>query len=132
MNGAGVTITTTVQNDNPSGNPHQTGAGMSPAAAVVEGHWREMRSRKRLYTWGGSGVILIALMASLWFANETNSGKFFERLPYIFDFLTDLKPRDWLEPFRALFDLASPYDDGSLKFNYPVDRVYITRNALYP
>ena len=105
---------------------------MSPAASVVEGHWREMRSRKRLYTWGGTGAIVIALMASLWFANETNSGKFFERLPYIFDFFIDLKPRDWVEPFRALFDLASPYDDGSLKFNYPVDRVYFTETLYVP
>ena len=41
--------------------------------------------------------MLLALSGSLWFANETNAGKFFDRLPYIFDFFIDLKPRDWLD-----------------------------------
>ncbi|MEL7281164.1 MAG: phosphonate ABC transporter, permease protein PhnE [Pseudomonadota bacterium] len=91
-----------------------------------------MRSRKRLYTWGGIGGILIALIASLWFANETNSGKFIERLPYLFDFFGDLVPRDWAEPFRAMFDLQSPYDDGSLKYNYPAERVYFTETLYVP
>lgn len=105
---------------------------LSGQARIVEGHWREMRNRKRLYTFGGLIGLILALAASLWFANETNAGKFFERLPYIPDFFIDLKPRDWLEPFRALFDLKTPYEDGSLKFNYPEGRVYFTESFYIP
>ena len=39
-------------------------------------------------------------------------------------------PRDGLEVVRAMFDLPSPYDDGSLKYNYPEGRAYLT-SALY-
>lgn len=105
---------------------------LSPQASVVERHWREMRTRKRLYTWGGLIGIVVALAASLWFANETNAGKFFDRLPHIFDFLGDLIPKDWFEPFRAFLDLSSPYDDGSLKYNYPEGRVYLTESLYLP
>ena len=69
---------------------------------------------------------------SLWFANETNAGKFFDRLPHVFDFFIDLTPRDWFDPVRALFDLPSPYDDGSLKYNYPDGRVYLAGELLHP
>ncbi|MEL6746135.1 MAG: phosphonate ABC transporter, permease protein PhnE, partial [Pseudomonadota bacterium] len=62
---------------------------MSAKGAIVEGHWREMHSRKRLYTWGGVIAMVVAMGASLWFANETNSGKFFDRLPHVFDFFFD-------------------------------------------
>jgi phosphonate transport system permease protein len=41
-------------------------------------------------------------------------------------------PRDGWEVWRALFDLESPYDDGSLKYNYPVGRVYITESLYVP
>jgi len=100
--------------------------------ATVEAHFRELRSRKRLYTWGSIIGLAVALIASLWFANETNSGKFIDRLPYIFDFFGDMVPRDWVEPFRALLDLPSPYDDGSLKFNYPDGRIYFTESFYVP
>ena len=95
-------------------------------------HWDEMTKRKRLYSAGGLLVLILAMGGSIWFANETNSGKFFDRLPYFFDFFIDMKPRDWLEPWRALFDLASPYDDGSLKYNYPDGRVYLTSTFYAP
>ncbi|MEL6947276.1 MAG: phosphonate ABC transporter, permease protein PhnE, partial [Pseudomonadota bacterium] len=91
-----------------------------------------MRSRKRFYSWGGLIGILVALVASLWFANETNSGKFFDRLPHIFDFFFDFIPRDWMEPVRALFDLRSPYFDGSLKYDYHEGRVYMTESFYIP
>jgi len=42
---------------------------LSAKAAIVEGHWREMHSRKRLYTWGGIIAMVVAMGASLWFAN---------------------------------------------------------------
>jgi phosphonate transport system permease protein len=104
----------------------------SPETAIVEQHWRELAMRRRLYTIGGLVFLLIALSGSLWFANETNAGKFFDRLPYIADFFIDMKPRDWFDPVRALFDLPSPYDDGSLKFDYPEGRVYLTQTLYIP
>ena len=69
---------------------------LSSAGAVVERHWQQLANRRRLYTVGGLVLLVLALSGSLWFANETNAGKFFDRLPYIADFFIDLKPRDWL------------------------------------
>jgi phosphonate transport system permease protein len=105
---------------------------LSQAGAVVERHWRELALRRRFYTVLGLILFLAALAGSLWFANETNAGKFFDRLPYLFDFFIDMKPRDWFEPARALFDLPSPYDDGSLKFDYPDGRVYVAGSLYIP
>ena len=105
---------------------------LSPEAATVEQHWRDLAARRRLYTIGGLVFLLLALSGSLWFANETNAGKFFDRLPHVADFFTELKPRDWFDPVRALFDLPSPYDDGSLKFDYPEGRVYLTQSIYIP
>ncbi len=105
---------------------------LSPTGALVERHWRELAARRRLYSVGGLILMVVALAGSLWFANETNAGKFFDRLPYLLDFFIDLKPRDWLEPVRALFDLPSPYDDGSLKYDYPDGRVYVGGGFYIP
>lgn len=98
----------------------------------VERHYRDLRSQRRLYTMLGLGGLLVALFFSLWFANETNAGKFFDRLPYFFDFFGDLIPRDGWEVWRALFDWPSPYFDGSLQYNYPEGRVYFTENLYVP
>lgn len=108
------------------------GVPLSAQGALVERHWREQAGRRRLYTVGGLAVLLLALSGSLWFANETNAGKFFDRLPYFFDFFIDLAPRDPVEIWRALFDLPSPYDDGSFKYNYPEGRVYLTGSFYIP
>jgi phosphonate transport system permease protein len=105
---------------------------LSPEAATVEQHWRDLAARRRLYTIGGLVFLLLALSGSLWFANETNAGKFFDRLPHVADFFAELKPRDWFDPVRALFDLPSPYDDGSLKFDYPEGRIYLTQGIYIP
>ena len=105
---------------------------LSPEGQLVERHWQEMQFWKRLYTWGGVLALAVILFFSLWFANETNAGKFFDRLPHFFDFVGDLIPRDWLEVPRALFDLPTPYEDGSLKFNYPDGRYYVTENFYIP
>lgn len=107
-------------------------SGLSNTAAAVDRHWRELNARKRLYTWGGLGALAVLLAASLWFANESNAGKFQDRLPYLFDFFIDLAPRDWLEPWRALFDLPSPYYDGSYKYDYPAGRIYIGEHFYVP
>ena len=81
---------------------------------------------------GGILLLAVALFGSLWFANATNAGKFFDRLPHFFDFIGDLMPRDGLEIWRAMFDLPSPYEDGSLKYNYIEGRHYITENFYVP
>ena len=91
---------------------------LSQQGRAIERHWEELAFKRRPYTWGGILLLAIALGGSLWFANATNAGKFFDRLPHFFDFIGDLMPRDGLEIWRALFDLPSPYEDGSLKFNY--------------
>lgn len=105
---------------------------LSERGALVEQHWQELASRRRMYTLFGVVLLLVAVSGSLWFANETNSGKFFDRLPYLFDFVQELVPRDATEILRAMFDLASPYDDGSLKYNYPEGRLYITETLYIP
>lgn len=104
----------------------------SDTALAVERHWRELANRRRLYTLGGIAFMLLAMGGSLWFANESNAGKFWDRLPHLFDFVDQLIPRDGWEVWRALFDLPSPYEDGSLKFNYPEGRVYITQTLYVP
>lgn len=100
--------------------------------ALIERHWRELAARRRIYTALGLAIFAMALFGSLWFANDSNSGKFLDRLPYLFDFVQELIPRDPWEIFRALFDLPSPYDDGSFKYNYPEGRYYITESFYIP
>ena len=100
--------------------------------ALVERHWRELAARRRVYTAIGLMVFAVALTGSLWFANDSNSGKFLDRLPYLFDFIGELAPRDPWEIFRAMFDMASPYDDGSFKYNYPEGRYYVTDTFYIP
>ena len=107
-------------------------ATTSDTAVSVERHWQELASRRRLYTIGGLVFMLLALSGSLWFANESNAGKFWDRLPHVFDFIDQLLPRDGWEVWRALFDLPSPYDDGSLKYDYPDGRMYITETLYVP
>jgi phosphonate transport system permease protein len=98
---------------------------------AIERHWRELASRRRLYTTLIIAALAIALGSSLWFANESNAGKFLDRLPHFFDFAGDMLPRDGWEVWRAMFDLPSPYFDGSLKYDYPEGRVYLFGSALY-
>lgn len=104
----------------------------SESGALIERHWQELSAKRRLYSWLGFGFLVLALGGSLWFANTTNAGKFFDRLPHLFDFVEDMVPRDGVEVFRALFDLPSPYDDGSFKYNYPEGRLYLTENLYIP
>lgn len=108
------------------------GPALSPAGQAIEQHWQTLAARRRLYTIGGIAFMVLAMGGSLWFANESNAGKFFDRLPYFFDFAGQMIPRDGWEVWRALFDLPSPYDDGSLKYNYPVGRVYVTETLYVP
>jgi phosphonate transport system permease protein len=105
---------------------------LSPQTQSIADHWNALARSRRLYTAGGLLVLLLALSGSLWFANESNSGKFFDRLPYLFDFVGQLAPREPAEVWRALFDLPSPYADGSLKYNYDEGRVYVTQSFYIP
>jgi phosphonate transport system permease protein len=100
--------------------------------ALIERHWRELAARRRIYTALGLAIFAMALFGSLWFANDSNSGKFLDRLPYLFDFIGELVPRDPWEIVRAMLDLPSPYDDGSFKYNYPEGRYYITDTFYVP
>lgn len=104
----------------------------SESGALIERHWQELAAKRRLYSWVGFGILLFALGGSMWFANATNAGKFFDRLPHLFDFVGGMIPRDGFEVFRALFDLPSPYDDGSFKYNYPEGRLYLTESFYVP
>ncbi|MGV8937923.1 MAG: phosphonate ABC transporter, permease protein PhnE [Allorhizobium sp.] len=105
---------------------------LSEKGATIEAHWQELARSRRLYTAFGILMLALALGGSLWFANDTNSGKFFDRLPHFFDFVGDLVPRDPIEIWRALFDLPSPYFDGSLQYDYPEGRLYITESLYIP
>lgn len=105
---------------------------LSESGALVERHWQELNARRRLYTFLGLALLVLTLFASLWFANDSNAGKFFDRLPHFFDFVGDLVPRDAMEIVRAMFDLPSPYDDGSFKYNYPDGRLYLTDSLYIP
>ena len=107
-------------------------ATLSDTCRAVERHWQELASRRRLYTVGGVIFMVAAMSGSLWFANESNAGKFWDRLPHVFDFIGQLAPRDGWEVGRAMFDLPSPYDDGSLKYNYPDGRMYLTETFYLP
>jgi hypothetical protein len=105
---------------------------LSPDGIMIERHWQELAGRRRAYSWLIGIGLLIAVSGSLWFANDSNAGKFFDRIPYFFDFAGDLVPRDGWEVWRALFDLPSPYADGSLKFDYPEGRVYLFGTFYMP
>lgn len=105
---------------------------LSDRAALMERHWQAQARMRRLYSILGIGGLVVAVALSLWFANEANAGKFFDRLPHFLDFTGDLVPRDWLEVGRAMFDLPSPYDDGSLKYNYPEGRAYLASGLYIP
>lgn len=107
-------------------------AGLSEQGQIIERHWQELAARRRLYSWGGFIAFAVVLGASLWFANDTNAGKFFDRLPYFFDFFKEMIPSDKNEIWRALFDRPSPYFDGSLKYDYPAGRVHIVGLLYVP
>lgn len=109
-----------------------TTGGLGPSASLMMQHYRQQLRTRRVYTAISIAVFLIALFASLQFANDANAGKFFERLPYFFDFIRSFVPDSPMEIFRAMFDLPSPYADGSLKYDYTADRVYVTDTFYIP
>ncbi|MET2830203.1 phosphonate ABC transporter, permease protein PhnE [Mesorhizobium shangrilense] len=94
--------------------------------------WRRQTSLRRLYTAMGVGLLLVALCATMWFADEANAGHFFDRLPHIFDFLSWLIPKDWNDVWRAMFDIASPHDNGTQEYNFPLGRAYVWGGFYVP
>ncbi|GLQ08783.1 phosphonate ABC transporter, permease protein PhnE [Devosia yakushimensis] len=106
--------------------------GLSPSSALLLRHYRSQVFIRRIYSVIGVVLVLVALGAAMNFANAANSGKFFERIPYMFDFLKNFVPNDPLEIFRAMFDLESPYYDGSQKFDYTSERHYIAGGLYIP
>ena len=108
------------------------GSGLGPQAETTMRHYQSQLQRRRLYTVLSIVIFAVLIVASLDFANSANSGKFFERLPYLFDFLKTFSPDSPMEVFRAMFDLPSPLADGSLKYDYTSDRIYITESLYIP
>ncbi|MGK6314510.1 phosphonate ABC transporter, permease protein PhnE [Neorhizobium sp. DT-125] len=115
---------------------HAAGAdhpsGLQASSRTILDHYQSQVRTRRIYTIVSIVVFLIVLGASLDFANSANSGKFFERLPYLFDFMKSFVPDSPLEIFRAMFDLPSPYADGSIKYDYTSDRIWITDSFYIP
>jgi len=107
-------------------------AGQTDIVRQVEGAWRKLANQRRLYSVLGVGILLIALVSSLIFADESNAGHFFDRLPHLFDFLSWLIPPDWNDVWRALLDLPSPNDTGTFETNFPVGRAYVTADFYIP
>ncbi len=105
---------------------------LSAAGRLVHEHYRGLIRTRRTYTILSVGLLVVFLIGALWFANASNAGKFFERLPYFFDFFIHFQPDDPLEIFRAMFDLPSPYEDGSQKYDYPVGRVMLIGDFYLP
>ena len=102
------------------------------AAHQMADAWRRQISLRRLYTVLGVGLLLAAMFASMWFADEANAGHFFDRLPHLFDFLSWLVPRDWNDIWRALLDLPSPNAVPGEEYNFPNGRVYVWGDFYFP
>ncbi len=105
---------------------------MQPTGHEIGTAWDRMVAKRRLYTLIGLAILLIALVSSMRFADESNAGHFFERLPHLFDFLSWLIPKDWTDVWRALFDIASPNDKGGEEYNFAKGRVYISGGFYIP
>jgi phosphonate transport system permease protein len=94
--------------------------------------WRRQTDLRRLYSFIGFALLFAALCGSLWFADDSNAGHFFDRLPHLLDFLSWLVPKDWNDVWRALFDIPSPNNHGGQEFNFELGRVYMFRGFYIP
>jgi len=103
-----------------------------PSTKDIGQAWGRMVAKRRLYTLIGLAILLVAVVSSMRFADESNAGHFFERLPHLFDFLSWLIPKDWTDVWRALFDIASPNDRGGEEFNFFKGRVYVWGDFYIP
>ena len=110
--------------------PVQTAPAQS--ASEIGDAWQKLVSRRRLYTGLGLLLLFVAFVSSVRFADESNAGHFFDRLPHLFDFLSWLIPKDWTDVWRALFDIASPNDKGGEEFNFAQGRVPVWGSFYIP
>jgi phosphonate transport system permease protein len=107
-------------------------ASLSDQGRAIERHTREQIGRRRAYSLLGIGILVAAFAGSLWYANEANAGKFLDRLPHLFDFVSWLKPADWNDVWRALLDIPTPNDDGTEATDFESGRVYVTESVYIP
>jgi phosphonate transport system permease protein len=105
---------------------------LSPETSTLLRHYRTQVMTRRVYSVLIIFGVLAALALALNYANAANSGKFFERIPFLFDFLKSFVPNDPFEIFRAMLDLPSPYFDGSQKFDYTSSRVELGGGFFIP
>ena len=105
---------------------------LSEAGHTIHRHYRQLLRTRRTYSLLALAGVGLLLFFALWFANDANAGKFFDRLPYFFDFFIHFQPDDPFEIVRAMFDLPSPYADGSLKYDYEEGRVYLFGDVYLP
>ncbi|HEY0855225.1 MAG TPA: phosphonate ABC transporter, permease protein PhnE [Devosia sp.] len=108
------------------------GDGLGDDSRVVHRHYRELQRTRFLYSLGAAAALLAVVIGALWFADASNAGRFFDRLPYFFDFFIHFVPNEPMEIVRAMFDLPSPFEDGSQKYDYPDGRVYLTGELYLP
>ena len=102
------------------------------SAQQVLREWQRAMWQRRLYTILGVVLIVGAVIGSMIFADENNAGHFADRLPHLFDFLSWLIPDDWNDVWRALFDIASPHDNGTEQYNFVLGRVYLFADFYLP
>jgi len=105
--------------------------------ARIEQDWRDLANARRRSTILGLTILAALVAASLWFANESNAAGFWERLPHIADFVGYLWPEawdknHWSDIWRAMFDLGTPYADGTQRTNYTDGRVFIYGGYYVP
>jgi phosphonate transport system permease protein len=104
---------------------------MSAATQTIHRHYRQLVVTRRIYSLLALAGVAVVLVLALQFANSASSGKFLDRLPYLFDFIKNFVPDDPFEIVRAMFDLPSPYADGSFKYDYEVGRHYLFGTGFY-
>ena len=104
---------------------------MTSRRAEFERHIQGLVATRRLYTVLIAAFLAFLLSASLWFANESNAGKFWDRLPHAADFISWVWPAHWPDVWRALFDLPSPFADGTFATDFPDGRVYLFGSSFY-
>jgi phosphonate transport system permease protein len=112
----------------------QSATEITQSVTEIGDAWQRQVARRRVYTIFGLLVLLAAFISSVQFANDSNAGHFFDRLPHLFDFVSWLIPRDWNDIWRALFDIASPNDPGTggEEWNFPLGRVYVWGGFYIP
>ena len=104
----------------------------SDAAREVTAAWRKLSRERLVYSVIGFTLLVVALSASVWFADDSNAGHFFDRLPHLFDFVSWLVPGDWNDVWRALFDIKSPLGNATEQYNFELGRVYVWGDFYIP